>query len=570
MQKLVESLDSLQTGENSHCEKKWQRGDFNNELVQLFFQLCRGKASESAINIYGKLVGSCLAKQDKYQANRLLSLMVQTRDASEGKKETALFYNMLEVWDRNINDFSWVSIKMRGVLRRILGVDAPTNPYGSFRDIKYIIDTYKGNRNWEEAACLRKACESPVICILLEIATCVLCKDLNESNQSLLGKWLPREKSKFGWQAPLFTKPKFDAYEWYGLSSLNKASRLAAYRRNLASLNRILSTVQVHQCNGNWANINFDAGITSATLRLQKKAFLIDGKKKLGDMDAVEQEDRKACRDNYNKYISRCLQGKCKIKAKDVTMGNLVKDLWNTSYTVSETVNDSVELMYRAKVDEVTRRGKLQDFCVICDTSGSMGWENAPLYDAVGISLLISEISSLGSRVMTFASDPMWLNLDKCSSFTEKVKVFKESQLYTGGSTDLYKSFKLLLHAVKDAKLSATEVGNLNLLLLSDMQINSAVQGNMDVVSDAISKLFRNEGYPNRPRLVFWNMRSTSGFPVSSFTEDGTLLLSGYEVSTLQGLIDKGADALSEMTPVNNLLSLLESDRYAWFYDAEN
>ena len=413
---------------------------------------------------------------------------------------------------------------------------------------------------------MQHAVDSPIISLILDLVSKKLVVDESGTEPSLLGKWLPREKSKFGWQAPLFTVPGFDAAEWYSLPGLSKATRLSNYRRRIAAINRSLSTVQIHQCNKAWGEINFERGVTSATLRLQKNAFCMQGKKKPEAMEQNELEDRELCSKHYHTYVDRCSRGLSSFKAKDVTMGQLVKDVWNDS----TTLNASVELSYKEKVKEISERGNLANFCVICDTSGSMEWENAPLHDAIGISMLIAEASSLGSRVMTFATDPRWMKLDSRSSFKDRVRLFRESQLHTGGSTDLYKSFRLILHAIKEAKMSEEEVGQLNLLLLSDMQINSAVQGSFDVVHDAIKKLFQADGYSSIPRLVYWNMRSTSGFPVSDLREDGTLLLSGYEVSTLQGLMEDGVDALASLSPITNLLKLLSSERYAWFHGLEN
>lgn len=566
MQKLVRSLDIIQTGENGHTEMKWKDGDFGEQLVQLFFQLCRGSGSSRAVGVYGDLVAEALSDRNSERVNFLLSLMVQTRDATDGKKETALFYRMLEVWDRDKRSVEWVLPKLRSILERVLGIRTQDKPYGSFRDVKYLIQCYNDTREWDASRRLHDAVASPILSLLLDLVNKKLLVDEAATEPSLLGKWLPREKSKFGWQAPLFAVQRFDAVEWYGLTGLSKATRLANYRKRIAVINRALSTVQVHQCSGTWGEIDFEKGVTSATLRLQKKAFCMQGKKKPEAMEQNELEDRELCSRNYHAYVDRCSKGLSSFKAKDVTMGQLVKDVWN----YSTTLNESVELSYEEKVKEIRERGNLANFCVICDTSGSMEWENAPLHDAIGIAMLIAEASSLGSRVMTFATDPRWMKLDRRSSFKDRVRLFRESQLHTGGSTDLYKSFRLILHAIKEAKMSEEEVGQLNLLLLSDMQINAAVQGSFDVVHNAIKKMFKDSGYSVIPRLVYWNMRATSGFPVSDLREDGTLLLSGYEVSTLQGLMRDGVDALTNISPINNLLKLLASDRYAWFHGLEN
>ena len=144
MQKLIRSLDSIQTGENGHAEMKWKHGEFDEQLVQLFFQLCRGNGSSKAVQVYSDLVAEALAGRKEEQVNILLSLMVQTRDATDGKKETALFYQMVEVWDRNSSSVEWVLPKLKNILNKVLGVRCQDRPYGSFRDVKYLIQGYEG------------------------------------------------------------------------------------------------------------------------------------------------------------------------------------------------------------------------------------------------------------------------------------------------------------------------------------------------------------------------------------------------------------------------------------------
>jgi hypothetical protein len=225
------------------------------------------------------------------------------------------------------------------------------------------------------------------------------------------------------------------------------------------------------------------------------------------------------------------------------------------------------ELAYAEKVNEVKARGNLKNFCAVCDTSGSMTWENAPIYDAVGIALLVAECSMIGPRIMTFASDPRWICFDADDSFVDKVRKIRQSELYTGSSTNLYKCMGLILSGAMKAKLTPSEISNLNLLIVSDMQVNAGLVGYSGCVDGGIGEMFSKAGYPDGPNLVYWNMRSTSGFPVGSFDKKGVILLSGYEVSTLQNLCQHGINGLKEMNPISSLVTLLANPRYRWFWN---
>ena len=60
----------------------------------------------------------------------------------------------------------------------------------------------------------------------------------------------------------------------------------------------------------------------------------------------------------------------------------------------------------------------LDNFVAMVDTSGSMTEDNGnPLYAAIGLGLRIAEKSKLGKRLMTFSSQPKWIDLEDETSF---------------------------------------------------------------------------------------------------------------------------------------------------------
>ena len=53
------------------------------------------------------------------------------------------------------------------------------------------------------------------------------------------------------------------------------------------------------------------------------------------------------------------------------------------------------------------------------DTSGSMESDNSqPMYNAIGLGIRIAEMSKMGKRVLTFHSNPTWVNLENKDKFT--------------------------------------------------------------------------------------------------------------------------------------------------------
>ena len=67
------------------------------------------------------------------------------------------------------------------------------------------------------------------------------------SSVGLVGKWLPREKSKFKW---LYTPM---AKKMYPDFTTKKAK--THFRKLLSKLNKYIDTVQIKMCEKNWQNI---------------------------------------------------------------------------------------------------------------------------------------------------------------------------------------------------------------------------------------------------------------------------------------------------------------------------
>ena len=72
----------------------------------------------------------------------------------------------------------------------------------------------------------------------------------------------------------------------------------------------------------------------------------------------------------------------------------------------------------------------------------------------------------------------------------------------------------------------------------------------------------RVHGEPyNPPHLLFWNLRSTSGFPSLS-SDKNVSMMSGFSPTLLNLFCDKGITALQTCTPWSMLLQSLDNERY--------
>ena len=412
---------------------------------------------------------------------------------------------------------------------------------------------------------------------------------------SLAGKWAPRISSKlFAPLRKLLFPYVIPEYNNWITSAITKESKKKAelkietnYRKRLSEINKILNTVQVKQCNNKWSEIDFDNDITSITLQRQKKAFMkvVSNKNK---EDNNTNLDRKKCYDNFISYLQRINNNNSVAKGNCISVTDYVKEAKNLlldtknilkqplSVCLEESKNIENEKMLLDKQWE--SKGKninnLENFIAMVDTSGSMEYENSYALDtAIGLGIRIAEKSLLGNRVMTFSDTPTWINLNNTDSFTERVN--KVMKCDWGYNTNFYAAMNLILIAIINAKLTAKDVSNLTLVILSDMQMDEADENftnkystnHKDVLFNKIKQNYINAGIqeigePYKvPKIVFWNLRKTNGFPCVS-TDERSIMISGGSDIILNDICEKGINYVKNINSWNIFTNILKKSRY--------
>ena len=584
MASLVSGLDNISItnnkniGENSHAQHAWTHANFEHDLVQLYFQLVRiPKHSlekiKSVSKKYSLLVSTAIQNSNEVQINYCMSLLFQTRDICGGKGEYSLFYNLLTAWES-----SWEAYKhkLSSPLKLCFTVENTDfdKPYGSWKDVKYIVAHWQKHYAISKDELVSTWRQYPILAFIIDLSVKQFISDKTSDSPSLVSRWLPREKSSFGWQASIYAE-LFTLYsecappargviaqenEW---TTSQKRGFMRNYRKGLASLNRRLGTIQINQAGKNWRNIDFEKQGTSLTMQRQKAAFMCRGK----NAAAVNDQDRIECKNNYLKYLENCKSGKTRMKSKRVSLGEMVKDACLNQTTTVQEYLDSINIAWR---DHDTPTQQFKDCIAMVDTSASMTWENCPFYDAIGIGLKIAECSTLGKRIMTFSSIPTWTNLEGKDTLVDMVVEVGKGNV--GMNTDIYKALNLIATAGLEQDLAPSVVEDLWLVLLSDMQIDSADK-NWNSLDQNLEILFHDTGLKTShktpyspPTIVYWNMRNTNGFPCST-VRNNVIMVSGYSVDVLKSVFLKGPKALKDMKPWDALALTLQANRYSWFWN---
>ena len=121
-------------------------------------------------------------------------------------------------------------------------------------------------------------------------------------------------------------------------------------------------------------------------------------------------------------------------------------------------------------------------------------------------------------------------------------------------------------------KLTPADVSKLTLAVFSDMQINEsggddAPPPNMGTIYDVMKQKYaaagnRLYGIPfDPPPMLFWNLRSTDGFPAMS-SQSNVSMMSGFSPALLNHFCENGLQAFETCSPWSTLVTMLEHPRY--------
>lgn len=537
-----------QIGENGNIEYAWSN-NIREKIIQLSFQLTRTKRdtidflaiqTNDILNYLTRSYMSAIMSREEYI--EYMSIMYRmigfTRDIVEGKGEYSLAYMLVDVWYNHYPELALFAFK------HFVFFPDGTMPYGSWKDIKYF---YKTNKT------------SPIVNYGVNLMIEQIRIDIHSDNPSLAAKWVPREKSQYG---DLFTEIATNYFSEYIMTANTELSRINAinkakmnFRKIISSINRKLDTVQIKQCENNWSNID-PLNQTSITMHKQKRAFFNVDRK---GNQRTTIEDRIICANNFKEFATKAFNGEVEVKGKRVGLNDFTRDALNIIPR-----NDSYEakILNAQWLNNSKQNGALGKMIAMVDVSGSMYGD--PMNAAIALGIRVAEKSMLGKRLLTFSASPSWVNLDEIDNFVDMVDTIKRADW--GLNTNFAAALKMILDAIITQKLKPDDVEDMVLTIFSDMQIDNA-DGSYQTLMTTIERQYAAAGLRiwdkpfKLPHILFWNLRSTSGFPTLS-TQPNTSMMSGFSPSLLNLFCDEGLESLSQCSPWSLFMKSLNSDRY--------
>ncbi len=568
MAELIASLDSdalnpTQSGTNNHSEYAWNKHT-QEKITQFYFQLVRSDDHAMLEEKFAEILHELFTNPNSSTSEHktlIYRMIAHTRDLVAGKGEYKLAYMMIYQWAKHD-----LPSAVKLLTYFMTTDDKLDEPYGSWKDVKYFA-TYCRDRQEDFSYKLYK--------YLIGLTNIQLIHDNDSYLQgkiSLCAKWVPRENKSFGW---MYEDLAIDYYE----RALNiTATTIGAknyakmhYRNMLTKLNKYLDTVQIKMCKKMWKYIHFD-NITSITLNKQQYALAFknkDGSQRESYDDHYEsKQDRLQCAEQFSKWRAN----KTSIKGKNVSIYDFVKSAIQFTHHPDAELSD---LLNKQWDDNKTQNNFFDYMIPMVDVSGSMSTDNnIPLYNAIGLGIRIAEQSKLGKRCLTFSEKPSWINLQNCNNFVSCVEYLRAAPW--GMNTNFHDALNMILHHIKETKLTAQEVSQLTLVVLSDMQFDASTKNVASAeapIDRVIEELYAEAGKEicgtpyKPPRIVFWNLRKTSGFPTVSF-RPGVSMISGYSPQLMNAFMAQGNKAVQDYNPYNVLKGILDAQRYKFLHIA--
>lgn len=551
----------VSSGETIQSPLRCKNGDVVVEttgyhILDLFNKLKRGLDNEDL-----KLQMDIIFKTNNI--NDLIDLFVllfQTRDCHNGKGERQLFLEMFKIL---YTRYPYTCIKL-----------LPFIPM--FGYVKDLISIFKDSIDfqYEYRKDLQKAIFELLSDQLIEDYEKLLA-DKENAKISLTAKWIPKEGCSFAKKYNsfflklvnlVFLKSKKKNFDL-------KGHDLKCYRLLVTSLNKHLDTLEIKMCSSKYSEIDFSK-VPSIALNKWRKALLNEKINKAPTKENFltgnrypNRQDRVDARANLrstvreykikdekvfphtiiNSYKHIYLNYGAFVGGPTESEKEVLEDQWN-NFVMNSDFNGSRKIIPMANISELMLFG-----------SGDI----RPMTLSIGLSILFSQVthSTFKDRVLTYESNPKWVNLSEYSTLESKIRELVSSNT-NSCNTNIQVALELILNLAISTNVISEDIPDL--CIFTNMKIDSRVEysetWNVSIYETMKAK-FVDAGF-EMPRIIFWNLSAKNTYHYVSGNIPNTVILSGFSQSIFKYIMNE-----KEITPYDILRDILDSERYKCIKD---
>ena len=314
------------------------------------------------------------------------------------------------------------------------------------------------------------------------------------------------------------------------------------YRKTLSALRNYLNVIECKMSAKEWSTIDYEAVPSRANL-IYNDAFLRN------------DEDRRRA------YLGALTKGEAKINASVVFPHDIVHKCYGGRK------DPALEAMWKSLPDLVQGDDST---LVVADGSGSMttivdrNSSVTALEVANALAIYFAERAKgqFKNKYITFSSQPQLVTLN-ANSLAGNLAIAKQHNEVS--NTNIEATFDLILQTAVKYRMKQSDMPK-NILIISDMEFDSATSGNnwcgyrnfaspSKTLFNTIAAKFHRAGY-KMPRLVFWNVNSSTGTIPVKENELGVALVSGFSPNVVKMVMSNKLD------PWAALVDILNDKRY--------
>lgn len=346
---------------------------------------------------------------------------------------------------------------------------------------------------------------------------------------SLMAKWLPSVNTS--------SRKTVAAGRMLAAELGYKESR---YRKILSALRKHIDVLEIKMSKGDWDQIDYEKVPSRANL-IYSKAFLRN--------DETRRRD----------FLTRLTSGEAKINAGTLYPHDIVHRYLGGNTCVYGNMEQTLEGLWNALPNAMN--GEYCRTMVVADGSGSMdvpvskdGRVTAiDIANALAIYFAERMTGEFQNKYITFSRHPQLVDLTSCNTLYEKLKVASYHREVS--DTNIEAVFELILKTAVDNNLAQYDMPR-NILIISDMEFNSCGGEALNQrLFEAISEKYTTAGY-RLPRLIFWNVNSSTGTIPIKENKLGVSLVSGFSPNVAKMIMSE------KMDPYECLVETLMSERY--------
>ena len=426
---------------------------------------------------------------------KTVQLILHTRDVRNGKGEIKLGQFLL----------FWLRCKHANTYVNNLHLFMEV---GYYKDLWRIIDMAKiakldklGSKTWIEIEYLNQVLEQDKLNLQ------------NNKNISLAAKWTPKEGNHYHEYLVELAKLRFPT-----------KSR-SQFRKWIMPLRNHLRITENLMCSNKWNEVKYES-VPAYCMKFNNKSF--------------EKHDK----ERYTEFLKQVKTGEKKLNVAGLQPHEIIEQIYRNNS------DELLEVQWSSLIKRIKEKTKLNKCLAVSDVSGSMS--GTPLLVSIALGFMLALVQNENDNpfyktILTFSQNPV---LHKIEGNTIYEQVMNISRMQWDMNTDFVKVFDLLLST---AQLYQVKQENMieTIFVFTDMQFDQA-SNTEKTPFEEIKEKYKKAGY-NMPKIVFWNLRDSSGgFPINN-SDENVALVSGFSAELMQLFID-GQD-FNPMTILNSALS---------------